>query len=135
MTAFGATLEMIRQRRADLGARAAQTAGGGYVFLDNAIDLDGNEADGLAEFDRRETEMRQAGTLKPGDVLVGIVLVAAPLRDPEMTRREEQRAAASIRAYETERAPAASTAAPQATRPRGFGPGDHLDGWPTGGIA
>jgi len=70
----------------EIAARKAQAAGGSFVFLDKVIDIDGSEPDGLSEFDRREIEMRQAGALKLGDVLVGVVLVAAPLRDPEQTR-------------------------------------------------
>jgi len=130
--AIDAILEMLDR---ELAARESAAAGGSFVFLPDTIDENGSEPDGLVEFDRRGTEMRSSGALKPGDTLIGTIIVAAPLRDPEQTRREEQRAAATIRAYETEHAPAASTESPQATRPRGFRPGDRIDNWPSGSIA
>ena len=54
--------------------REAASTAGRFVAMD-AVDVEGNEAEGLAEFHRRAAAMRANGAVKATDRLVGTVWV------------------------------------------------------------
>lgn len=94
-------LAMVEARLSKLEAAATAAAESAVsIVAIDAIDQHGSEAEGKAEFARRVASMRANGSMKLGEVALGIVIVDPRPGDPAQEERETARLAQRLATIE-----------------------------------